>query len=113
MTDLVKRATKKAGELSTSEFQMGLARLELMVGLLEPDIVCVVGVTGWRAATGDSAAIGLQDRRLGGRRVYVMPNPSGLNAHTNHEDLVAHFRLVQSAEATPTGHDTPVPPIPQ
>lgn len=122
MTDLVKRATKKAGEISKSEFRAGLQRLELMTGLLQPEIVCVVGVTGWRAATGEPATIGPQTRRLGGCRVYVMPNPSGLNAHTNHEDLVAHFRLVQtkgsdpfvqSAEATPTGQETPVPPIPQ
>ena len=73
-----------------------LARLEHLCSWLLPAAVCVVGITGWRAATGDRAAtLGLQDHTLGSRPVYVMPNPSGLNAHTNHDDLVAHFRAVR------------------
>jgi TDG/mug DNA glycosylase family protein len=53
----------------------------------------VVGITGWRAATGDRrAGLGVQEATVGGRPVYVMPNPSGLNAHTNVEDLVRHYR---------------------
>lgn len=93
MTDLVKRATAKASELSADEFRHGFARLDALCSWLRPGGICVMGVTGWRTASGDrSAALGVQDRTLGGRPVYVMPNPSGLNAHTDVDDLVGHLR---------------------
>lgn len=93
MTNLVARATRRADELSPSEFRDGLQRLDEMCMEFHPEAVCVVGITGWRYATGDTkATLGWQDRTLGGRPVYVMPNPSGLNAHTNIDDLAAHFR---------------------
>ncbi len=92
MTDLVKRATAKASELSPEEFRHGLDRLDSLCAWLRPGAICVLGVTGWRSAVGDrTAGLGLQDRTLGGRPVYVMPNPSGLNAHTNVDDLVHHL----------------------
>jgi double-stranded uracil-DNA glycosylase len=92
MTDLVKRATARADELDRSEFEHGLRRLETLCRWLEPRAVCVVGVTGWRAATGDRrAAIGPQERTVGGRPVHVAPNPSGVNAHTSVADLVDHL----------------------
>lgn len=97
MTDLVKRATVRADELSPDEFADGLVRLESLCRWLEPRAVCVLGVTGWRAATGDRrSAIGPQERLLGGRPVYVAPNPSGLNAHTSVPDLVVHLRRAVS-----------------
>ncbi len=93
MTDLVKRPSAQAKELTAAEFRHGHARLGMMVEMLQPAVVCVVGITGWRAASGDRhAALGLQPGTLGGRPVYVMPNPSGLNAHTNVDDLAEHFR---------------------
>jgi len=91
MTDLVKRATTRASEVTAAEYRHGLARLDAMVGLLKPAVVCVVGITGWRAAIGEHVSAGPQGRTVGGRPVYLMPNPSGLNAHTNHKDLVEHF----------------------
>ena len=103
MSDLVKRATAKASELTADEFRHGLDRLEGLCGLLRPGAVCVLGVTGWRTATGDRrAGLGHQDRSLGGRPVYVMPNPSGLNAHTNVADLVEHLHAALAlADAAP------------
>jgi TDG/mug DNA glycosylase family protein len=93
MTDLVKRATARADELDTREFVRGLDRLDALCRWLQPGAVCVLGITGWRAATGDrTARVGTQDRTLGGRPVHVMPNPSGLNAHTSVADLVDHLR---------------------
>lgn len=92
MTDLAKRATARAGEITAEEFRTGLDRLERLTGWLQPTIVCFAGITGWRTASGDNkASIGLQQRTVAGRPTYVMPNPSGLNAHTNHQDLVRHF----------------------
>lgn len=93
MTDLVKRATARADELDPAEYRAGLPRLEALCSWLRPGAVCIIGLTGWRAATGDRrAAVGPQDQQLGGRPVYLMPNPSGLNAHTSLEDLAGHFR---------------------
>ena len=93
MTDLVKRTTATAGELRAEEFRDGLERLEVLCDWLQPTAVCVLGITGWRAATGArSARLGPQAATLGGRPVHVMPNPSGLNAHTDVDDLVRHLR---------------------
>jgi TDG/mug DNA glycosylase family protein len=74
---------------------------------LRPGAVCVVGITGWRAATGDRRAVlGVQERTVGGRPVYVMPNPSGLNAHTDVDDLVRHFRsAIALGDGAPSGRD--------
>ena len=93
MTDLVKKPTSKASELTDKQFRVGLARVSRMCSWLRPKAVCVLGITGWRAALGDSKlSLGAQMTRLGGRPVYVLPNPSGLNAHTNHADMVKRFR---------------------
>jgi TDG/mug DNA glycosylase family protein len=93
MTDLVKKPTSTASELTDAQFRIGLARVSRMCGWLRPKAICVLGITGWRAALGDSKlSLGAQIIRLGGRPVYVLPNPSGLNAHTNHGDMVKRFR---------------------
>ncbi|HLX88347.1 MAG TPA: uracil-DNA glycosylase family protein, partial [Acidimicrobiales bacterium] len=81
MTDLVKRATVGAGELSRAEYRLGLARVERLVRWLAPGAVCMVGLAGWRAAADDAAQPGVQPRTLGERPVYVMPSTSGANAH--------------------------------
>ena len=92
-TDLVARATVAAAELEAGEFVEGRARLERLCAWLRPRALCVVGVTGWRAATGDKrATTGWQPATLGGAPVYVMPNPSGLNAHSQVPDLAEHLR---------------------
>ena len=93
MTDLVKRTTATAGELRAEEFRDVLERLDVLCDWLQPTAVCVLGITGWRAATGArSARLGPQAATLGGCPVYVMPNPSGLNAHTDVDDLVRDLR---------------------
>ena len=93
MTNLVTRATRRADELSPAEYRAGAQRLDLLCAWLRPAAVCVVGVTGWRAAVGEpKATLGWQSRRFGGCPTYVMPNPSGLNAHTDVADLAAHLR---------------------
>jgi double-stranded uracil-DNA glycosylase len=92
--------------LSSDEYRAGLERLDALCRWLRPGVVCVVGLTGWRAATGDRhAAAGLQDRDLGGRPVYLMPNPSGLNAHTNVEDLAQHLRAAGAVADGETGRE--------
>ncbi|MBM3660021.1 MAG: mismatch-specific DNA-glycosylase [Actinobacteria bacterium] len=92
MTDLVKRATVGAAELTTTEYRAGLTRVERMAAWLRPGAVCFLGLAGWRAAVDRKAVAGVQARALGGVPVYVMPNPSGLNAHDTVDSLAAHLR---------------------
>jgi TDG/mug DNA glycosylase family protein len=99
MTDLVKRATVRADELAPAEYVEGLARLDRLAAWLEPAAVCLLGLDGWRRAVDRRAGPGWQERTVGGRPAYVMPNPSGLNAHVTVADLAAHLRI---ALADPT-----------
>ncbi len=95
MTDLVKRATPRADELHRSEYEAGLTRLDRLCAWLQPRVVCMVGLAGWRAAADRTATVGLQPATLGGCPVYVMPSTSGLNAHSRLEDLTDHLREVR------------------
>jgi double-stranded uracil-DNA glycosylase len=99
MTDLVKRATRRADELHADEFRGGVARVDRLCARLQPGVVCVVGLAGWRAAVDRRATVGLQDHQLGGRPVHVMPSTSGLNASSQLPDLVAHLRAALALAA--------------
>lgn len=90
-SDLVKRATPGAAELTAAEYVAGFARVERLVRWLQPGAVCFLGVSGFRAAADSDAVAGPQPNGVGGRPVYVMPNPSGANAHAGLDDLVAHL----------------------
>jgi TDG/mug DNA glycosylase family protein len=92
MTDLVKRATHGAAELTTGEYREGVARVERLVAWLRPGAVCFVGLAGWRAAMNPRAEPGVQPGGLGGVPAYVMPSTSGANARTMMGDLVKHLR---------------------
>jgi TDG/mug DNA glycosylase family protein len=92
MTDLVARATVRADELAAEEYRAGLARLDRLCRRWQPGAVCMVGLAGWRAAVDRKAIAGPQERRLGGRPVYVMPSTSGLNAATGLDALTDHLR---------------------
>ncbi|HEU5308523.1 MAG TPA: uracil-DNA glycosylase family protein [Acidimicrobiia bacterium] len=92
MTDLAKRATSRADELTRDEYRGGLARVERLVRWLQPGAVCFVGLAGWRAAVDRRAVAGVQPAGLGGRPVYVMPSTSGLNARVPPAELTDHLR---------------------
>jgi TDG/mug DNA glycosylase family protein len=92
MTDIVKRATVAAAELTADEYRAGLARVERLVAWLRPGAVCFVGLAGWRAAVDRRAAAGIQPAALAGVPVYVMPSTSGLNARTPLAELAEHLR---------------------
>lgn len=98
MTDLVKRATTKAAELTTEEYREGLARVGRLAAWLHPAAVCFVGLAGWRAAVNRRAAAGWQPEAIGGRPVYLMPSTSGLNASSRLADLVDHLRAAVSCQ---------------
>lgn len=83
ITNVVARATARADELSAEEYREGGRLLAEKVTLLKPRWLAVVGVTAYRAAFDDrKAAVGPQERVIGDTRVWVLPNPSGLNAVT-------------------------------
>jgi TDG/mug DNA glycosylase family protein len=92
MTDLVKRATVAAKELTRDEYRAGLARVERLAAWLKPGAVCFVGLDGWRAAVDRSARAGWQPDGVGGAPAYVMPSTSGLNARTSTAELTDHLR---------------------
>lgn len=94
MTDLVKRATASAAELSPAEYLTGTERVESLVAWLEPAAVLFVGLSGWRAVIDRYAVPGWQRLRFGGVRAYVMPSTSGLNARTSRAELERHMRAV-------------------
>jgi len=93
MTDVVKRATPRAADLARDEFRAGVARVERLVGWLNPAVVCFVGLAGYRAAVDRRATVGWHE--FGGVPAYVMPSTSGLNAKTSLAELSEHLREVR------------------
>jgi double-stranded uracil-DNA glycosylase len=88
VTNLAFRPTRAASELSAAELRAGAAELEAAVRRHAPGLVAIVGLTAYRAAFGrPSAGMGLQPEEIGGRPVWVLPNPSGLNAHYKPADF--------------------------
>jgi TDG/mug DNA glycosylase family protein len=82
ITYLVSRATVRASELSAVELREGAARLQRLVGELGPQVVAIAGVTAFRTAFGVvGATLGRQDPPPLPADTWVIPNPSGLNAH--------------------------------
>jgi TDG/mug DNA glycosylase family protein len=98
ITNLVERASARADELSTAELRAGGARLVERVERWRPEVVAVAGITAYRAAFGArTAAAGRQPAPVGGAELWVVPNPSGLNAHHTVATLAAAYR--EAAEA--------------
>jgi TDG/mug DNA glycosylase family protein len=98
ITNLVERATAGAKELSADELREGAERLRVKVERWEPRWVAFLGIGAYRTALGrPKATIGEQEDRFVGARVWVLPNPSGLNAHYRLEDLVERFAEVRAA----------------
>jgi TDG/mug DNA glycosylase family protein len=82
ITNLAPRATARADELTADELQAGGERLRALVERVQPRVVAVAGITAYRQAFGDRKAVaGRQPVRLAGAELWVVPNPSGLNAH--------------------------------
>ena len=102
VTNLVSRATARADELTAGELAEGGRALAAKLGRLRPGGLCVLGVTAWRQAFArPKAAVGWQPERLGGVAVWVLPNPSGLNAHYQRPELARLFREMFEAIGPP------------
>lgn len=98
ITNVVERATARASELSADELRLGGMRLERVAEEYRPGVVAIAGVTAYRTAFGRRrAALGAQPEELGGAVLWVVPNPSGLNAHETVESLAAWYRRAGAA----------------
>ncbi len=92
LANLADRPTRAAAELSRDELVAGAAALTALVEAHAPRLVAVVGVTAYRVAFArPRAAMGLQAERIGGRPVWILPNPSGLNARYTPAALAAAY----------------------
>ncbi|MDQ7904257.1 G/U mismatch-specific DNA glycosylase [Phytohabitans sp. ZYX-F-186] len=96
ITNVAERATARAEELSTAELVAGAGRLTAKVRRYRPRWLAVVGVTAYRTAfSRPKATFGAQPERIGTTRIWVLPNPSGLNAHYTPDALAAEFTLLR------------------
>jgi double-stranded uracil-DNA glycosylase len=92
ITNLVTRATARAEELTTDELRAGGKHLLALVEDVKPRALAVVGLGAYRTAFGDkTVTVGPRPHQLGDTLVWVLPNPSGLNAHWQLPDLAAEF----------------------
>jgi TDG/mug DNA glycosylase family protein len=107
ITNLAPRATAKASELSAAELKAGGTALAALVKRLRPRVVAVAGITAYRTAFGRPKAVqGRQPEPLAGAELWVVPNPSGLNAHETVASLATAYAEVARAAGIPL--DTPV-----
>lgn len=101
VTNLVARTTARADELGTDELRHGAARLRSLVERYRPKAVAVVGISAYRVAFDHpKATVGAQPDHLGSAILWVLPNPSGLNAHYQLPALTTEFRRLREAVAT-------------
>lgn len=93
ITNLVRRASARADELTRDELAEGARALSERITAWRPKVVAMLGSTSYRQAFADRAAPpGRQERTLGGATLWVLPNPSGLNAHETLDSLARAYR---------------------
>ncbi|WP_151525186.1 mismatch-specific DNA-glycosylase [Serinicoccus kebangsaanensis] len=92
ITNLVARATARADELTAQELRAGAERLRATVRRVRPAVVAIAGITAYRGAFGVRGATpGRQPEGIEGAQLWVVPNPSGLNAHETVESLARAY----------------------
>jgi double-stranded uracil-DNA glycosylase len=96
ITNIAPRATAQAAELTPAELRDGAARLLDLIDARRPGVIAIAGVTAYRTAFGlPKAVIGPQPEPLGTARLWILPNPSGLNAHTSIPLLAEELRRLR------------------
>lgn len=106
VTNVVARATASASDLTKDDFIKGGRALRAKVRRYRPRIVAILGVGAYRQAFAQpKALIGEQDQRIADARVWVLPNPSGLNANYQLPDLVKLFRALRQASGAASPQD--------
>jgi TDG/mug DNA glycosylase family protein len=98
ITNLFAGASARADELTAGELRRGAEALATRVRSIKPGVVAMLGITAYRIAFGrPTAHVGLQPQLLGGAPLWVVPNPSGLNAHAPLGALATAYREVAVA----------------
>ena len=93
ITNVVARATAAADELSADELREGGRRLKAKVRRYRPSVLAILGISAYRSAFAEpKARLGRQSVAIGETVIWVLPNPSGLNAHYQPKDLARLFR---------------------
>ncbi len=101
ITNLVDRATTAAAELQAEEFVAGGKRLMTKIHHFSPTIIAFLGIVAYRSAFDrPEAVVGLQRETIGQSKIWVLPNPSGLNAHYQRDDLKRLFAELREASET-------------
>ncbi|WP_242920021.1 G/U mismatch-specific DNA glycosylase [Pontibacter liquoris] len=96
ITNVVDRATTSADQLAAAELVAGGRQLVAKVSRYKPKVLAILGVTAYRRAFGyPKAAFGLQQHTIGSTHVWVLPNPSGLNAHFPPRALAAAYQQLR------------------
>ena len=102
ITNIVPRASARADELTRAELVAGGARLVEIVGATRPRVVAILGLTAYRQAFSRRDAVaGAQPDRLADSELWVLPNPSGLNAHETVESLAIAYRAAADVAGLP------------
>ena len=101
ITNLVPVATARADELTRAQLHDGGERLRTLVRTRRPPVVAVLGITAFRQAFGRKVALGHQDEVFEGADLWVLGNPSGLNAHETVASLAAAYRAAAEAAGVP------------
>lgn len=97
ITNVVARPSAKADELTIDEIRAGAVELTEKVRSYSPKVLAVLGVTVYRSAFGrKKAQVGPQEDTVGGARVWLLPNPSGLNAHWQLPTIVEEFSRLRA-----------------
>ena len=100
ITNMCPRTTARADELTPDELAHGALVVAGKAAQYRPRFVAVLGVGAYRLGYArPEAAVGRQDEPIGGCAAWVLPNPSGLNAHYGLDDLARHFRALRQAVA--------------
>ena len=98
ITNIAHRATARADELTADELRAGGVRLRETVSRVQPRVVAVAGITAYRTAFGARKAVaGRQSEDFEGAALWVVPNPSGLNAHDTVDSLGRAYRAAAVA----------------
>lgn len=104
ITNVAPRATARAAELAPAELRAGALELQEKMARLRPQWLAVLGVTVYRTAFGHpGAAVGPQAAVIGPTRLWVLPNPSGLNAHWPPAALAGEFARLRAQACDPPG----------
>ena len=96
LTNVVNRTTAVASELTADELRLGATVLQAKIRQFKPAKVAFLGLSAYRVAFGQpKAVVGRQELSVGGSEAWVMPNPSGLNAHYQLADLAAVYSALK------------------